>query len=112
MSSEDRKSNRLESEQFISYRLYDSEDRVCDEGMAKTVNISRSGVAVENRTQFEVGAKVELTIALTEDLVKTEGVVRNVDQKDDETFHIGIEFVNISENEIKQLADIYPEILD
>jgi len=112
MSSQDRKSARLETDQFISYRLYDSEDRVCDEGMAKTVNISRSGVAVENRTQFEVGSKIELTIALSEDLVKTDGVVRNVDQKDDSTFHIGIEFSNISENEINQLAEEYPEILE
>ena len=112
MSSQDRKSARLESDQFISYRLYDSEDRVCEEGMAKTVDISRSGVAVENRTQFEVGAKIELTIALSEDLVKTEGVVRNVDQKDDSTFHIGIEFTDISESEIKQLAEEFPEILE
>ena len=111
MSSQDRKSTRLESDQFISYRLYDSEDRVCEEGMAKTVNISRSGVAVENRTEFNVGAKVELTIALTEDLVKTDGIVRNVDKKDDTSYQIGIEFVNISENEIKQLAQEFPEIL-
>ena len=111
MSSQDRKSTRLESDQFISYRLYDSEDRVCEEGMAKTVNISRSGVAVENRTEFNVGAKVELTIALTEDLVKTDGVVRNVDKKDDTSYHIGIEFINISENEINQLAQEFPEIL-
>jgi len=111
MSSQDRRSTRLESDHFISYRLYDSEDRVCEEGMAKTVNISRSGVAVENRTEFNVGAKVELTIALTEDLVKTDGVVRNVDKKDDTSYHIGIEFINISENEINQLAQEFPEIL-
>ena len=111
MSSQERKSTRLESDQFISYRLYDSEDRVCEEGIAKTVNISRSGVAVENRTEINVGSKIELTIALTEDLVKTEGVVRNVDKKDDSEYQIGIEFVNISENEIKQLSEEYPEIL-
>jgi hypothetical protein len=112
MSSQERKSARLESDQFISYRLYDSEDRVCNEGIAKTVDISRSGVAVENRTEFEVGAKIELTIALSEDLVKTEGVVRNVDKKDDSTFHIGIEFTDISEDEINQLAEEFPEILE
>ena len=112
MSSQERKSTRLESDQFISYRLYDSEDRVCEEGMAKTVNISRSGVAVENRTEFDVGAKIELTIALTEDLVKTEGVVRNVDKKDESAYQIGIEFVNISDSEIKQLEEEFPDILE
>jgi len=72
MSTEDRKASRLESTQFISYPLYDSEGRICEEGMARTRDISRSGVAVENRTSFEVGAKVELTIALSEELIKTE----------------------------------------
>ena len=59
-----------------------------------------------------MGAKIELTIALSEDLVKTEGIVRNVDKKDDSTFHIGIEFKDISEGEIKQLAEEFPEILE
>jgi hypothetical protein len=67
---------------------------------------------VENRTEFGVGSKIELTIALKEDLVKTAGVVRNVDKKDDTTFQIGIEFVDISESEIKQLAEEFPEIVD
>lgn len=110
MSSQDRKTARLESDQFISYRLFDSENRVCDEGMAKATDISRSGVAVENRTPFEVGSKVELTIALSEDLVKTEGIVRNTDQVADSTFHIGIEFTSISEDQINMLVKEFPEI--
>ena len=112
MSSQERKSTRLESDQFISYRLYDSNGRICDEGMAKTRDISRTGVAVENRSAFEVGSKIELTIALSEDLVKTEGVVRNVEKIDDSTYHVGIEFTKITDNEIKELAKEFPEILD
>jgi hypothetical protein len=42
--------------------------------------------------------------------VKTEGVVRNDDKKD-EAYQIGIEFVNISENELNQLAEEFPEII-
>lgn len=112
MSSQERKSNRLESDQFISYRLFDSDNRVCDEGMAKTRDISRSGVAVENRTEFEVGSKIELTIALSEDLVRTEGIVRNVDKIDDNTYQIGIEFTAITEDQIGQIAEEFPDILN
>jgi hypothetical protein len=112
MSSQDRKSTRLESDQFISYRVYDSEDRICGEGMAKTRDISRSGVAVENRTPFEINSKIELTIALTEILVKTEGVVRNVDKIDESTYHIGIQFTDITEEQIQKIAQEFPQILE
>jgi len=111
MSAEDRKASRLESTQFISYRLYDSEDRVCEEGMAKTKDISRTGVAVENRTPFKVDARVELTIALSEELIKTEAVVRNCLEIDENTFQIGMQFTQISEDEIQKLSKEFPNIL-
>jgi len=110
MSAQDRKSTRLESDQFISYRLYDSENRVCDEGMAKTKDISRTGVAVENRTPMTVGSKIDLTLALSEDLVKISGVVRNSEKMDD-IFNIGIEFSEISEDELSKISKEFPEIV-
>jgi c-di-GMP-binding flagellar brake protein YcgR len=110
MSFKDRKSVRAESDQFISYRAYDSQNRVCDEGMAKTRDISRTGVSVENRRSLEVGAKVELTIALIDDIIKTESVVRNVKKVDDQTFYIGLEFTKISEEEIEKLGKEFPNL--
>jgi len=111
MSSQDRKSTRLDSDQFISYRLYDSEGRVCDEGMAKTKDISQTGVAVENRTAFEVGLKVEVTIALTENLITLEGIVRNADKITDSQYNIGVEFLNMTDDELNQISKEIPEIL-
>ena len=112
MSKEDRKTTRLESDQFISYRLYDDNNQICDEGMAKTKDISSSGVAVENRREFDVGARVELTIALSEELIKTEALVRNITKLDENTFLIGMEFTNISASEIEKLSKEFPHILD
>jgi hypothetical protein len=112
MSFKDRKSTRAESDQFISYRVYDSDNRVCDEGMAKTRDISRTGVSVENRRPFEVGARVELTIALIEEIIKTGGVVRNVKKIDEQTYYIGLEFTKISEEEIEKLRKEYPHLIE
>jgi hypothetical protein len=112
MSKEERKTTRLESDQFISYRLYDTNNQVCDEGMAKTKDISSSGVAVENRREFDVGARVELTIALKEELIKTEALVRNIKKLDESTFLIGMEFTNISASEIEKLSKEFPQILE
>jgi len=112
MSFKDRKSNRAESDQFISYRAYDSNNRVCDEGMAKTRDISRTGVSVENRRALEVGARVELTIALIEDVIKTESVVRNVKKADDQTYYIGLEFTRISDEELEKLGKEFPNLIE
>jgi len=111
MTANDRKSARLDSDQFISYRLYDSENRVCDEGMAKTKDISRNGVSIESRTPFEADARVDLTIALTNELIKTEGVVRNVTKTDENTYNIGIEFTEITDAEIEMLTKEFPDLM-
>ena len=111
MSLQNRKSTRLDSDQFISYRVFDSEGNICDEGMAKTTDISRSGVAIENRRRLDLESKVELTIALSEELIKTEGIVRNVKDLDDENYLIGLEFVSLSSEEFDKLKREFPEIV-
>jgi hypothetical protein len=111
MSFKDRKDTRLESDQFISYRVFDSQDRVCDEGMAKTRDISRSGVAVENRRPMEIGARVELTIALSEELIKTDATVRNVNEVDEQNYQIGLQFIKISDEELDKLSKEFPNLM-
>ncbi|TFH00052.1 MAG: PilZ domain-containing protein [Calditrichales bacterium] len=110
MSSQERKSARSVSDQFISYRLYDSEGRVCDEGIARAIDISRSGVALECRSEFAVNSKIDLTIAMTDDVVKCVGEVRNVEKKNDSTFHIGIQFTDVSEDQIEMIVAEFPDI--
>ncbi len=110
MSEKERQSTRLESDLFISYRLFDANDRVCEEGMAKTRDISKSGVALENRTDFEVGSRVELTIALSEELVKADAVVRNSKTLSNNNFLMGLEFTTLSDDDFDKLRAEFPEI--
>ena len=110
MSEKERKSTRLESDLFISYRLFDSDDRVCEEGMAKTRDISKSGVALENRTDFPVGSRVELTIALSEELVKADAVVRNCKELGENAFLMGLEFQTLADEDFDKLRAEFPEI--
>ena len=53
MSEEKRKSVRIESDQFISFKVYDDQNRICNEGMALAKDVSKSGVLLENRSGFE-----------------------------------------------------------
>ena len=111
MSVQNRKSTRLDSDQFISYRLFDSKGHICDEGMAKTTDISRSGVAIENRRAFTLEAKVELTIALSEELIKAEAIVRNVKELGQEAYLIGLEFLDLSSEDFDKLKSEFPNIV-
>jgi hypothetical protein len=110
MFEKERKSTRLESDLFISYRLFDKNDRVCEEGMAKTRDISKSGVALENRSDFEVGSRVELTIALSEELVKADAVVRNSKTIGENDYLMGLEFTTLSDEDFDKLRAEFPEI--
>lgn len=110
MTEQKRKDVRIQSEQFISYILYDKDEKVCDEGMGVARDVSRTGVALENRRSMEVGARIDLTIAMTDDVVQTEGTVRNVKDLDENAYLIGVEFKNISNEEIEKLAKEFPSI--
>lgn len=110
MFEKERKSTRLESDLFISYRLFDADERVCEEGMAKTRDISKSGVALENRTDFPVGSRVELTIALSEELVKADAVVRNSKEIGENVFLMGVEFTTLADEDFDKLRAEFPEI--
>lgn len=111
MSEEQRKSVRIESDQFISFKVYDEQDRVCNEGMALAKDISKSGVLLENRVGFDVDAKVDLAIALTEEILNVKGIVRNNTLVKENMYQIGIEFFDITEEEISKLASDFPNIL-
>lgn len=111
MSEAKRKSVRIESDQFISFKVYDGENRVCDEGMALAKDVSKTGVLLENRTGFEVGAKVDLAVALTEEILNVKGIVRNTKILNENTHQIGIEFTEITEDEISKLASEFPNIV-
>jgi hypothetical protein len=110
MEESNRKGVRIESEQFISYKLYDSKNRICDEGMALAKDISRTGVAVENRKEFEIGSRAELTLALSADLIQIEGIVRNVNKIDEKKYLIGLEFTKITDDQIAKLKKEFPTI--
>ncbi len=111
MSEQKRRSVRIKSDQFISFKVYDEQDRICDEGMALARNVSKSGVLLENRNGFENGAKVDLAIALSDELINVHGLVRNVKAINDQIFQIGIEFEGFSEDEVEKLSSEFPDII-
>jgi hypothetical protein len=110
MTEQERKDVRIQSEQFISFKLFDKDEKVCAEGIGIARNVSKTGVALENRHSMDIGARIELTIAMADDIVQADGTVRNVNGLDENAYLIGIEFRNISIEEIEKLAKEFPSI--
>ena len=110
MDFEGRGAERIDSENLLSFRLFDAEGRVFNEGMVKTLDISRTGVSIEAMEPFEPGLRIELSIGLGSEILKTIGIVRNHHKLDDESFQVGIEFEYLSSDELNKLATVYPQI--
>ena len=110
MDFEGRGAERIGSENLLAFRLFDAEGRVFKEGMVKTLDISRTGVSIQATEPFEPGLKIELSIGLGTEILKTIGIVRNHHQLGDEAFQVGIEFEYLSTDDLNKLATVYPQI--
>jgi len=110
MEFESRESFRVGSDNFMSFRLYNAEDQVFSEGVATIVDISRTGIAIVTTTSIEAGLKIELTIGVGDEVVKTIGRVRNQKQHSEGEYQIGVEFDFLSEDDLDKLATVYPDI--
>ena len=110
MEFESRESFRVDSENFISFRVYNADDQVFYEGMATTIDISRTGIALITSTSVEAGLKIELTIGVGDEVVKSLGKVRNQKKVSESEFQLGVEFDFLSENDLDKLSTVYPDI--
>ena len=110
MEFESRESFRVGSENFISFRLFNEDGQVISEGMATTIDISRTGIAIKTKSEMEPNLNVELTIAVGDDIVKTAGVIKNRKNLSETEFQIGVEFNFLSDQDLDKLATIYPDI--
>ncbi len=95
----------------MAFRLFDDNDRVVNQGMVKTIDISRSGVAIQSQYEMPEGAKIELTIGMGTDVVKTCGLIKNLKKIDEDYYQIGIEFDFLTDEDLNKIGMIYPSIL-
>ncbi|MBD3224877.1 MAG: hypothetical protein GF313_09115 [Caldithrix sp.] len=108
---EGRGAKRLDSENLVFYRQLDSEGNVQNEGMVKTIDLSKSGMALEFDHDVENDTHLEVHIGVGEEVVETNTIVRNVKKVNDELFIVGVEFKYLSDEDLNKLAMANPDIL-
>jgi len=102
---------RVESDNLLAFRLFDPQGREVNEGTVKTLDISRTGIAIETPYPMENGYHIELTIGMGDEVVKAKGVVQNQKQIKEHVYHVGIEFDFLTEEDLNRIGMVYPEVL-
>lgn len=110
MEFESRESFRVDSDNFASYRLFNSEEQVIHEGIVTIIDISRTGVSFSTNFPVEAGLKIELVVGVGDELVKTLGRIRNQKNMDKKSYQVGVEFDFLTDDDLDKLATVYPDI--
>lgn len=105
-----RGAKRFESENLLSYQLFDENKQVINQGVAKTLDISKTGVSIETFWDMQIGNRIELTMGIGADVVKAMGTIKNSKVHGKKTFQVGIEFDFLSEEDLKKIGMVYPDI--
>ncbi len=111
MEFKGRGSERVRTDTLVAFTVMAQDGTSIYQGMAKTLNISRSGIALEYSIPFDKGNRVELTIGMGAEVVKTTGTIMNVAELTEGVFQIGIQFDFLTEEDLNKIAMIYPSIL-
>lgn len=111
MKFEGRSASRIDTKNFVSYRLLDDTGKVLNEGMILSRDLSRTGISLQAGFKFEIGAMVQLTIGIGNELLKVQGTVRNCSPVSGDKFQAGVEFDFLSDEDLNKIALIYPDAI-
>lgn len=77
--------------------------------VGRTLNISRGGLRLELKETLPPRALVGLTLALGEHLIEVTGRVCYLDQLDEETYAMGIQFVGVTDEQQALIDELVHE---
>ena len=94
---ERRQAERRYALNFLDYEVISDTDVVLDRGLARTLNVSESGLRLETSQFFEPGQKLRITLGLNNELVQVNGRVINSQPETDDLCSSGIMFLEFDE---------------
>ncbi|MDH3997679.1 MAG: PilZ domain-containing protein, partial [Desulfuromonadales bacterium] len=72
---ERRRSERRYALKFLDYEIIDEEGKILGRGLARTLDISETGLRLETGQFFDPGQRLRITLGLDNDLIQVEGMV-------------------------------------
>lgn len=96
LSFERRQAERRHALNFLDYEIL-SDDGVLGRGLARTLDVSETGLRLETGQFFDPGQRLRITLGLDNDLVQVTGRVVNSQPVSDELCSSGVLFVEFEE---------------
>lgn len=103
---ERRRAERRYAMNFLDYEIVSPDGETIGRGLARTLNVSASGLLLETGQFFETGQVLRITLGLENDLVQVVGRVVHAEPVDDNLCSAGVQFVEFAENE-RQTFQLY-----
>ena len=111
MEFKGRGAERVPTDNLLAFTVISQDGQPVYQGVARTLNISRSGIALEYNIPFEKEFRIELTIGMGSEVVKTTGTIKNVAELTPGIFQIGVQFDFLTEDDLNAIAMVYPSVL-
>lgn len=96
---ERRQAERRYALNFLDYEVLSDSGEVLGRGLARTLNVSESGLRLETGQFFDPGQQLRITLGLDNDLVQVDGRIVNSQPETDELCTSGVMFIEFSKKD-------------
>lgn len=93
---ERRRAERRYALKFLDYEILSGRGEVIGRGLARTINVSETGLLLETGQFFEAGQRLRITLSLADDLVQVTGQVMHSHPVDDELCSTGVMYLEFA----------------
>jgi hypothetical protein len=97
---EKRKHIRVNSVNLLNYVYFDRDLKKESQGMGRTLNVSEAGLLLETNSAFEAKREVSINIGLEEEILSISGIVIFTTPNESGFSKTGIQFKDISADEL------------
>jgi hypothetical protein len=107
---EKRKSERIDSNNLISYVCLNEKDEPIGQGMGRTLNISEGGILLETHAIIDPKYTLSFTISLEDVIMDIKGKVTFNKKRGDGKYESGIKFIDSDESKtliLRQFSVIF-----
>ena len=106
---ERRKHTRFESLNLLSYICLDENNRALDQGMGRTLNVSKGGILLETPNSVDPEHTMVLAIGLKDDMVDIKGKIIHSRTDEEGKVKTGIQFIEMDQETLLTLENYIKE---
>ena len=107
---ERRHSERRYALKFLDYEVLSPAGSVVGRGLARTLNVSETGLLLETGQFFEPKQKLRITLGLSDDLVQMTGQIIHSEPVDEETCCAGVMFLEFDPEDRTLYRKHFPDL--